>query len=232
MKSNSQYTAQIVPVRKKNGSVRMCVDYRGINSKTVKCNYPVSRLKDLFERVKGCKVFSVLDLKEAYYHVPLKLEDKHKTAFVVADRKFQWVRMPFGIHGASFSLTAAMFSVLEDCKEFCGIYYDDSIIFSFYIGSHLEHLKIVFEKCAEFGVLVNLGKCQCIQESVISLGQILSREGIRLESGKVQEILRFSVPETGSEVTRTHSLIARLLSIAMHLIKPLCLCWHRCMMIC
>ena len=65
-KSNSQYAAQIVPVRKKDGSLRMCVDYRGINSKTVKCNYPVSRLEDLFKRVKGCKVFSVLDLKEAY----------------------------------------------------------------------------------------------------------------------------------------------------------------------
>ena len=87
-KSNSQYAAQIVLVRKKDGSLRMCVDYRGINSKTVKCNYPVSRLEDLFESVKGCKAFSVLDLKEAYYHIPLKLEDKHKTAFVVADRKF------------------------------------------------------------------------------------------------------------------------------------------------
>ena len=119
----------------------MCVDYRGINSKTVKCNYPVSRLEDLLERMKGCKVFSVLDLKEAYYHIPLKLEDRHKTTFVAADRKFQWVRMPFSLHGASFSLAAAMSSVLGDCKEFCGIYYDDSIIFSCDIGSHLEHLK-------------------------------------------------------------------------------------------
>ena len=136
-------------------------------------------------------------------------------------------------------------------------------------------------------LLVNLGKCQFIQESVIFLGQILSREGIRPESGKDQEILRFNVPETCSEVKSflgmasffprfvphfseyaaplfellkkkrvfewtdecerdfnfiisykiledscTHSLIARVLFIAMHLVKPLCLCWHRCMMIC
>ena len=67
----------------------MCVDYRCINSKAVKCNYPVSRLEDFFERVKGCKVFSVLDLKESFYHIPLKLEDRHKTAFVVADQKFR-----------------------------------------------------------------------------------------------------------------------------------------------
>ena len=321
-KSNSQYAAQIVPVRKKDGSLRMCVDYRGINSKTVKCNYPVSRLEDLFERVKGCKVFSVLDLKEAYYHIPLKLEDRHKTAFVVADRKFQWVRMPFGLHGASFSLAAAMSSILGDCKEFCGIYYDDSIIFSCDIESHLEHLKIVFEKFAEFGLLVNLGKCQFIQESVTFLGHILSGEGIRPDIGKVQEILRFSVPKTCSEVksflgmasffrkfvphfsecaaplfellkksrlfewtdecergfnfiksklhvpgilvhpqfdclfiihcdasgksigfmlkvsyklleySSTHSLIVHLLFIAIHLVKPLVLCWHKCMIIC
>ena len=321
-KSNSQYAAQIVPVRKKDGSLRMCVDYRGINSKTVKCNYPVSRLEDLFERVKGCKVFSVLDLKEAYYHIPLKLEDRHKTAFVVADQKFQWVRMPFGLHGASFSLAAAMSSILGDCKEFCGIYYDDSIIFSCDIESHLEHLKIVFEKFAEFGLLVNLGKCQFIQESVTFLGHILSGEGIRPDIGKVQEILRFSVPKTCSEVksflgmasffrkfvphfsecaaplfellkksrlfewtdecergfnfiksklhvpgilvhpqfdclfiihcdasgksigfmlkvsyklleySSTHSLIVHLLFIAIHLVKPLVLCWHKCMIIC
>ena len=141
-KSNSQYAAQMVPVRKKDGFLRMCVDYRGINSKTVKCNYPVSRLEDLFERVKGCKVFSVLDLKEAYYHIPLQLEDRHNTAFVAADQKFQWVRMPFGLNGALFYLTVAMSSVLEDCKHFSGIYYDDSIIFSCDIGSHLEHLNI------------------------------------------------------------------------------------------
>ena len=93
----------------------------------MKCIYPVSCLEDLFERVKGCKVFSDLDLQELYYHIPLKQEGTHKTAFVVADRKFQWLRMPFGLHVASFPLAAAMSSVLEDCKGFCGIYYDDSI---------------------------------------------------------------------------------------------------------
>ena len=312
---------QIVLVRKKDRSLRMCVDYKGINSKTVKCNYPVSRLEHLFERMKGCKFFSVVFLKEVYFHIPLKLEDRHKTALVVADRKFQWVRMPFGLHGALFSLAAAMSSVLEDCKEFCGIYYDDSIIFSCDVGSHLEHSKIVFEKFVEFGLLINLERCQFIQESVIFLEHIFSGEGIRPEFGKVQEILRFSVPETCSEVksflgmaslsrkfvphfsvyeallfellkknrvfewidecergfnfiksklhvprilvhpqfdclfiihcnssgksigfmlkvsykrleySSTHSLIARLLFIAMHLVKPLGLCWHKCMII-
>ena len=108
--------------------------------------------------------------------------------------------MPFRLHGVSFSLAAAMSSILGDCKEFCGIYYDDSIIFSCDIESHLEHLKTVFENFAEFGLLVNLGKCQFIQESVTFLGHILSGEGIRPDIGKVQEILRFSVPKTCSEV--------------------------------
>ena len=93
-----------------------------------------------------------------------------------------------------------MSSVLEDCKEFCGIYCDDSIIFSCDIGSHLEHLKIVFEKFAEFTLLVNLGKCQFIQESVTFLKHILSGEGIKPGFGKVQEILRFSVPAARSKV--------------------------------
>ena len=92
--SRSAYASPIVPVLKKDGSIRMCVDYRKLNKKTVKCNYPVAAFEDLLEGVSGCDNFSVIDLRQAYHHIPIKVEDREKTAFVVGDRKFEWLRMP------------------------------------------------------------------------------------------------------------------------------------------
>ena len=113
--STSSYGAPIVPVVKKNGSLRVCIDYRGLNSKTIPKSFPVGRLEDLLEGVNGVCIFSVLDLREAYYHVPLKLEDKHKTAFVHSNKKYEWNRMPFGLYGAAFSLAAALVHIFESC---------------------------------------------------------------------------------------------------------------------
>ena len=145
--------------------------------------------------------FFSFGLEEGILPCTFKTKRQEQDCFrCCCDREFQWVRLPFGLDGASFSLAAAMPSVLGDCKEFCGIYCGDSIIFSDDIGSHLKHSKIAFKKFAELDLLVNLGKCQFIQESVTFLGHILSGEGIRPEFGKVQEILCFSVPETCSEV--------------------------------
>ena len=106
----------------------MYVGYRKLNKKIVKCNYPVARLEDLLEDVSGCDTFSVIDLRQAYHHIPIKVEDREKTAFLVGDRKFEWLRMPFGLHGASFSLTAAMVEILSDCRSFARAYYDASIL--------------------------------------------------------------------------------------------------------
>ena len=109
-------------------------------------------------------------------------------------------------------MAAAISSVLEDCKAFCGTYYDESIIFSCDIGSHLERLEIIFEKFAEFGLLINLEKCQFIQERVTFLELI----DIRPEFGKVQEILRFNVPETCSDVTSCLGMASFFRKIVSH----------------
>ena len=122
--SRSAYASPIVPVLKKDGSICMCVDYTKLNKKSVKCNYPEARLEDLLEGVSGCDTFSVIDLRQACRHIPIKVEDREKTAFVVGDRKFEWLRMPFGWHGVSFSLAAAMVEILSDCRSFARAYYD------------------------------------------------------------------------------------------------------------
>ena len=135
------------------------------------------RLDDLIEGVEGCNVFSVLDLRGLLSY-SLRKGDKHETAFIVPDRKFQWVRMPFGLHGASFSLATAMSVNLSDYKKYSGAYYDDVIIFSNGKEEHVTHLRKVFGKLGEYGMSVNMKKCQFMKSSVSFLGHVISSEGI------------------------------------------------------
>ena len=166
--SRSAYPSSIVPVLKKDGSIRTC---EMINKKTVKCNYPVARLEDLLEGVSGCDTFSVIDLRQAYHHIPIKVEDREKTAFLVGDRKFEWLRMPFGLHGASFTLAAAMVEILSDYRSFARAYYDDYIVAS-RGEQHLQHLEKIFQKFSSYCLHINLLKSQIMKRNIKFLGHI------------------------------------------------------------
>ena len=157
----SAYASPIVPVLKKDGSIGMCVDYTKLNKKSVKCNYPEARLEDLLEGVSGCDTFSVIDLRQACRHIPIKVEDREKTAFVVGDRKFEWLRMPFGLHGACFTLAAAMVEILSDYRSFARAY-DDYIVAS-RREQHLQHLEKIFQKFSSYCLHINLLKSQIMK---------------------------------------------------------------------
>ena len=178
--SRSAYASPIVPVLKKDGSIRMCVDYRKLNKKTVKCNYPVAAFEDLLEGVSGCDNFSVIDLRQAYHHIPIKVEHREKTAFVV---------------GASFSLSAAMVEILSDYRSFVRAYYDDCIIASRGREQHLQHLEKIFQKFSCYCLHINLLKSQIMKRSVIFLGHIVSDKGIFPEASKVDEVVNFFTKE-------------------------------------
>ena len=179
--SRYAYASPIVSVLKKDGSIRMCVDYRKFNKKTVKCNYPVARLEDLLEGVSGCDTFSVIDFRQAYHHIPIKVEDREKTAFVVGGRKFEWLRVPICLHGASFSLGAAMVEILSDCRSFARAYYDDCIGASRGRKQHLKQLEKIFQKFSSYCSHINLFKSK---RNVIFLGHIVSNKGIFPEASK------------------------------------------------
>ena len=112
------YAFPVVPLLKKDSSICMCVDYRKLNKKTMRCNYSVACLEDLSESVSGWDAFSFIDLRQAYHHIPIKIEDREKTAFIVGDRKFEGLRMLIVLHGTSFTLAAAMIEILSDCRSF------------------------------------------------------------------------------------------------------------------
>ena len=138
-KTNSPYSApNSAGIEKKSGGIRLCVDYRKLNSKTIAAHFPIPRSEDLLDDLKGCKYFTVIDLKSAYHHITIKKSDRPKTAFMAPDDKYQWKVLPYGLTGGAFSLSAAMSTVIKDLKDFIRIFFDDGIIFSITKDEHLK----------------------------------------------------------------------------------------------
>ena len=157
--SDSQYASPIVPIVKKNGSVKIAIDYRLLNKKTVPRPYPIPHPDDLFNKVKGSKVFSVLDLQNGYFHIPVKQSDRHKTAFILPFGKFQWKRLALGLIGAPYTFCGAMFEIFSD-MPYVVVYFDDILIFSNTVEEHLSHLKEVFDRLIKYGLHINKDKSQ------------------------------------------------------------------------
>ena len=183
-KSQSPYSAPIVPVLKKDGSLRMCIDSRQLNAKTIPSVYPISRSDDILDSLNGSKVFTVLDLKEAYHQIAIKEEDKYKTAFAVPWEKLQWSRMPYGLIGAPYSLAACMNYALESCRSFAKGYYDDIIVYSTDMESHLVHLAHVMKCLVECRLQINYKKCDYTREEVNFVGHTVSKVGSKRASVK------------------------------------------------
>ena len=199
-KSTSPYSAPIVPVRKKDGSIRMCIDYRKLNTKTLTNKFPISKSEDLFDDLKGCKYFSVIDLTSAYHHILMEEQDRYKTAFTTHDEKYQWIVMPFGLSGAAYSLSASMSQVLVDLKEFTRNFFDDGIIFSKNKQDHFKHIEKVLNRFAKYGLHVNFIKSQFFKREVVFLGHILNEFGIKPERSKINEIVNITRPKNGDEL--------------------------------
>ena len=190
--SRSPYGSPIVPVVKPMDNC-VSVSITGHYRKTIPRTYPIPRVEGLIERLGGSKYFTILDLKDAYWHISIKEEDRPKTAFVLPLPwgKFQWNRMTFGLLDAAFSLSATVRMVPEDCKDFAGAYYDDIIIHSPDLNTHFHHIDTVLTKLAERGLRVNYAKCELAKPSVKFVGFVVSGDGIQPSPAKVEEIIRF-----------------------------------------
>ena len=178
-KSSSAYGSPIIPIMKKHGEVRIAIDYRRLNKKTIPRRFPIPHPQDLIENVRGASVFSVVDLKQAYFHVAVKPSDRPKTAFLVPWGKYQWKRLPLGLLGAPFTFGEAMAYLFRDL-EFVVCYFDDILIFSKNITDHLKHLKMTLDRLAEYGFIINDDKWQLFQEEVLFLGYRVSGKGMCL----------------------------------------------------
>ncbi|RXN36708.1 Retrovirus-related Pol polyprotein from transposon 297 [Labeo rohita] len=195
--SKSPYASPIVVVRKKSGSVRMCVDYRTLNRRTIPDQYTVPRIEDALHCLSGSKWFSVLDLRSGYYQIPMNKDDQEKTAFICPLGFFEFERMPQGISGAPATFQRVMERTVGDMNFLeVLVYLDDLIIFGRTIEEHEERLLKVLDRLREEGLKLSLDKCQFCRTSVTYVGHIVSQEGIATDPSKVEAVISWPRPRT------------------------------------
>ncbi|CAA0815781.1 Unknown protein, partial [Striga hermonthica] len=177
--SVSPWGAPVLFVKKKDGTLRMCIDYRDLNRLTVKNKYPLPRIEDLFDQLRGARVFSPIDLRSGYHQLRIRESDVAKTAFRTRYGHYEFVVMPFGLTNAP-----AVFMDLMNCvshpflDQFVIVFIDDILVYSRSTAQHEEHLRIVLETLRREKLYAKFSKCEFWLDRVAFLGHIVTSEGI------------------------------------------------------
>lgn len=199
--SNSPFASPIVVVRKKNGSVRLCIDYRKLNTQTIKDAYALPKLEDTFSALSGSAWFSTLDLKSGYYQIEMEEKDKNKTAFVCPLGFYEFNRMPQGVTNAPSTFQRLMERCMGDLnlKEAL-VFIDDLIVFAPTLEEHEQRLMKVLQRLKEFGLKLSVEKCVFFQTSVRYLGHVVSRDGVQTDPDKIATLTTWPVPKNLKEL--------------------------------
>lgn len=199
--SESPFSSPIVVVRKRNGDVRLCIDYRKLNTQTVNDSYALPNLEESFSALTGSRWFSVLDLKSSFYQIEMEEADKHKTAFVCPLGFFEFNRMPQGITNAPSTFQRLMERCMGELNlKQALVFLDDLIVFSSTLEEHEERLMRVLNRLKEFGLKLSPSKCKFFQTSVKYLGHIVSEKGIETDPDKVAALKTWPKPNNLKEL--------------------------------
>jgi len=199
--SVSPYGAPVLFVRKKDGTLRMCVDYRGLNKITRKNRHPLPRIDELIDRLRGAKFFSKLDLLSGYHQQRIFGPHTHKTAFRCAEGHYEWLVVPFGLSNAPGAFSTMMRGALGPAlNKFVLSYLDDMLIFSRTREEHLRHIREVLALLRKNGLYAKLSKCSFMQEETDFLGHTISAEGVHTNAGLVRAIKEWPTPTKQKDV--------------------------------
>lgn len=200
--STSPYGAAVVLVRKKDGSLRLCVDYRRLNLKTIKDAFPIPRIEEALDALHGAKFFSTLDLAQGFYQVQMDEHDCHKTAFRVGPLGlYEFVRMPFGLCNSPSTFQRLMEACLGDKNfEILLLYLDDILIFSQSFDEHLERLVFVFDRLRAHNLKIKPSKCHFFHKEVNYLGHVVSEDGVKVNPDKIAVIKDWKTPQTEKDL--------------------------------
>lgn len=193
--SKSPAGAPILFVPKKDGSLRLCVDYRGLNKVSVKNRYPLPLISEILDRLSGSKYFSKIDVQDAYYRIRIKEGDEWKTAFRTRYGHFEYTVMPFGLTNAPATFQNYIHIALRGLLDvFCVAYLDDILVFSADRESHTQHLYQVLERMRQAELFAKPSKCSFFQEEVEFLGYIISQKGISMDLRRIEAITSWELP--------------------------------------
>lgn len=199
--SKSPAGAPIFFVKKKDGSLRPCIDYRGLNAMTVKNRYPLPLIDSLLDRLSGAQVFTKIDLRGAYNLVRIKPGDEWKTAFRCRYGHFEYSVMPFGLTNAPAVFQDMMNDILSDYLDiFVVVYLDDILVFSQTPEEHTIHVRKVLQRLMDWKLYAKLEKCSFDQSEVEFLGFVVSDAGIKMSPDKTKSITSWPEPTNVTEV--------------------------------
>ena len=199
--STSPYGAPILFVGKKDGTLRMCVDYRALNKLTIKNRYPLPRIDDLLDQLHGAQYFSSLDLASGYHQIRIKESDVIKTAFNTPLGHFQWRVMPFGLCNAPATFQNAMNNLFgHRIGQYVLVYMDDILVYSKTREEHLSHLDEVLSLLHQHQYYVKPKKCDFLKTEVKFLGHIISQDGLKVDPDKINTVKQWQAPKDKSSI--------------------------------
>ena len=201
--SESPFASPLVLVRKKNGKIRLCVDYRKLNARTIKDAYALPNIEETFSALSGAKWFSVMDLRSGYYQVEMADEDKHKTAFICPLGFWEFNRMPQGITNAPSTFQRLMEKCVGDLHlNEVLVFLDDLIVFSETLEEHEARLMRVLQRLKDYGLKLSPEKCHFFKSSVKYLGHVVDAQGVHTDPEKISALKTWPCPTNREELER------------------------------
>ncbi|CAA7046066.1 unnamed protein product, partial [Microthlaspi erraticum] len=199
--SSSPWGAPVLFVKKKDGSFRLCIDYRGLNKVTIKNKYPLPRIDELLDQLQGASWFSKIDLASGYHQIAIAEGDVRKTTFRTRYGHYEFVVMPFGLTNAPAAFMKLMNNVFREyLDKFVIVFIDDILIYSRSKEEHAEHLRIVLQTLRDQKLFAKLSKCSFWQKKIGFLGHIVSEAGVAVDPEKITTITQWPRPKNASEI--------------------------------
>ena len=199
--SISPWGAPIPFVKKKHGSLRLCIDYRQLNRVTIHNQYPLPRIDELFDQLQGSRVYSKIYLRSGYHQLRVQESDVPKTAFRTHYRHYEFLVMPFGFTNAPTAFMDLINRVFQPyLNRFILVFIDDILVYSGNPEEHSEHLRIVLQTLKERQLYAKLSKCQFWLDKVTFLGHVISAEGVSMDPQKIEVVVNWKPPKNVSKV--------------------------------
>ncbi len=205
-KSTSNFVSPAFPVLKRNGDIRLVVDFRKLIKITQKISYPIPNMQDLLSTFKGSKIFSSLDLQQGYHQILLDPKSIKFTSFIIANDQYEFVRLPFGLKNAPMEFQRAMNQLFGE-MDFVKAYLDDIIIFSSSLEDHSIHVKKVFETIKTHELAINFEKSKFFLTELSYLGHMISQKGIRPDPSRLKHYDELNSPKNVKDLQAIIGLI-------------------------